>query len=402
MSMQPGSVSLLNSPITLEMTQLQAMSAYLGTISVPAGNYTGMTITLSNPQMTFLNNTGTTMGGMMGGGTCASGQVCSLNPTMMASSVSITGSPFPLTVQANTPFDLDMDFDLMNSLQSNMSMNPVMTSMMHGTAQGSNMLEMDDIIGQVASVDAANNQFKISLTQGMTAMTLAVDANTTFEHFDSIGKTNSLSGISQGQIVLGKMQLMAGGTLRAETVRFESNNSVLDGMIVSVNGAAQFDMVVMKQAPAFQGVSMGELIHVNLQGSASFDMDDMDLPVSGMNFASASDLMIGQMLQIEPGSALVAGPPPQLTTNHVRLMKTWISGTVASNIDPNTFTVNNLPSMFGGEGIPMMKISTSMQTEFENVLSTAALKASDAVSIRGPLFNVNGAPVLIGIKVQKH
>src|SRR5690349_16777228 len=43
-SMQPGSVSLLNSPMTLEMSQLQAMSAYIGTISVPAGNYTGMTV----------------------------------------------------------------------------------------------------------------------------------------------------------------------------------------------------------------------------------------------------------------------------------------------------------------------------------------------------------------------
>jgi hypothetical protein len=39
--LQPGSVSLLNSPMTLEMTQLQAMSAYMGTISVPAGTYTG-------------------------------------------------------------------------------------------------------------------------------------------------------------------------------------------------------------------------------------------------------------------------------------------------------------------------------------------------------------------------
>jgi len=57
-AMQPGNVSLLNTPVTLEMTQLQGMSAYLGTISVPVGNYTSMIITLANPQMTFLNDTG--------------------------------------------------------------------------------------------------------------------------------------------------------------------------------------------------------------------------------------------------------------------------------------------------------------------------------------------------------
>jgi hypothetical protein len=62
-SMQPGNVSLLNSPISLEISQLQAMSA---SISVPAGNHTGMTVTLMNPRMTFLNNTGGTMGGMVG------------------------------------------------------------------------------------------------------------------------------------------------------------------------------------------------------------------------------------------------------------------------------------------------------------------------------------------------
>jgi hypothetical protein len=57
MTLQPGNISVLNSPMTLEMTQLQGMSAYMGTISLPVGTYTGMTVTFSNPQMTFLNNT---------------------------------------------------------------------------------------------------------------------------------------------------------------------------------------------------------------------------------------------------------------------------------------------------------------------------------------------------------
>ena len=255
-SMQPGNVSLLNSNMTLEISQLQAMSAYMGTISVPAGNYTGMTITLTNPRMTFLNSTGGTMGGMMGGGTCANGQICQLNPTMMASSVTITGFPFPLNVLANTPFNMDMDFDLMNSMQANMGMNPVMTSMMQQATPGSNTFnEMDDMIGQVSSVDTTNNQFKVSLVQGMPSMTLSVDANTTFQDFDTIGKPNSISGLSQGQIVLVKMQLMSGGTLHAGKVRFESNKpQVMDGMIVAINSPTQFDMVMMNEAPAFQGV----------------------------------------------------------------------------------------------------------------------------------------------------
>ena len=176
--------------------------------SVPVGNYTSMTITLANPQMTFLNDTGGTMsmGGMMGGGTCANGQICEFTPTMMASSVTISSSPFPLDVQANTPFTLQMDFDLMYSMQSNMGMNPEMTSTMQQSLQSSDMFDqMDDMLGQVSSVDLPNNQFKIAFVQGMPSMTLATDTNTTFEDFDAAGKPDSMAGLSQGEIVLVKM-----------------------------------------------------------------------------------------------------------------------------------------------------------------------------------------------------
>lgn len=402
-SMQPGNVSLLNSPMSLEMSQLQAMSAYMGTVSVPAGNYTGMTVTLTNTRMTFQNNTGGTMGGMMNGGTCANGQICELIPTMMASSVSISGSPFPLSVQANTPFNLQMDFDLMDSMQSNMSMNPVMTSMMQQPATGSNMLdEMGDMIGQVSSVDASNNQFKMTFAQGMPSMTIAIDGNTTFETFDSIGKTNNFFGLSQGQIVLAKMQLMSGGTLHASKVRFESNKpQVMDGMIVAIDSPTQFDIVMMNQAPAFQGVNIGDVVRMNVDVGTAFDIDDMDMPVSGMSFMVPADLMIGQMVQIEPTSALVPGTAPQLNTNHLRLMKTWMTAKVASKIDANTFTVNNLPGMFGNAGISSMKIGTSMETAFDNVTSVSALNVGDAVSIRGPMFVASGVPTIVASKVQK-
>ncbi len=374
-SMQPGNVSLLSSPITLEMTQLQAMSAYLGS----------------------------TMGGMMGGGTCANDQICQSTPTMMASSVNITGSPFPVTLQSNTPVNMQMDFDLMDSMQSNMSMNPVMTSTMQQQMQGSGMFdEVDDMIGQVSSVNAANNQFTISFVQGMPAMTISVDNSTTFQDFDSIEKPNTIAGLSQGQIVLSKMQLMAGGTLHATKVRFESNNSqVIDGMIVAINSPAQFDMVLMNEAPAFQGVNSGDVIRMNLQAGTMFDVDDIDMPVSGMSFAGAADLMVGQIVQIEPTSALVSGVPPQLNTTHMRLMKTWLTAKVASKIDASTFSVNNLPGMFGSAGFSTMKISTSMQTGFENVSGAGILNVGDTVSVRGPMFIGSGSPTIIASKVLK-
>lgn len=403
MTLQPGNVSILNSPMTLEMTQLQGMSSYLGTVSLPAGTYTGISITLSNPQMTFLNDTGGMMGGggMMGASGCANGQVCQLNPSLSSSSVSITGSPFPIDVQANTPFDLQMDFDLMNSLQSNMGMNPTMSSMMEQPSQGSDVLDdMDDMICQVGSV--GSSQFTMSCVEGMPSMTISTDAGTTFLGFDAIGKPNSFAGLAQGQIVLARMQLMAGGTLHAEKVRFESANpQVLDGMIVAINSSTQFDMVMTNDAPAFQGLNLGSLVRINMQAGGTLDVDDTELPVNGMPFAASSDMMVGQVVQIEPSSALVNGTPPQLSTNHVRLMKAWITAKVASVVNADTFTLQSLPGMFGTAGFSTVTVNTSAQTMFENVANVAALNVGDTVSVRGPMFLASGAPTIVCSKVLK-
>jgi len=234
-------------------------------------------------------------------------------------------------------------------------------------------------------------------------MTVTTDSNTTFENFDSAGKSNSMSGLSQGEIALVNMQLVAGGSLKAATVRLESTNpQVLGGMVVAMDSSTQFDMVVTNEAPAFQGVNIGDVVRMNLQAGSNFNIDDMDLPVSGMSFGGSSDMMIGQMVQIDPTSALVSGTPPQLATNVLRLMNTWVTATVASKIDANTFTLQTLPGMFGAAGFSTMQVNTSGQTEFANVTSVAALNVDDTVSVRGPLFTISGMPILAASKVQKH
>lgn len=108
-AMQPGNVSVLDTPMTIEMTQLQSMATYLNTVSVPAGNYTGMTVTFSNPRLTYLNNSG----GMMMNFNCPAGQICQTTPPMTTASATISGAPFPLSVVSGTPMSLVMDFDLL-------------------------------------------------------------------------------------------------------------------------------------------------------------------------------------------------------------------------------------------------------------------------------------------------
>jgi hypothetical protein len=136
--------------------------------------------------------------------------------------------------------------------------------------------------------------------------------------------------------------------------------------------------------------------HVKLRWAV--DIDDMDMPVSGMIFMAAADMMIGQFVQIEPTSALVPGTPPQLNTNHLRLMKTWMTAKVASKIDANTFTVNSLPGMFGAAG--------GIEHEDQHFAADRLPKCLwcsgfDAVSIRGPMFVAGGTATMVASKVQK-
>ena len=159
-------------------------------------------------------------------------------------------------------------------------------------------------------------------------------------------------------------------------------------MIVAVNNSIQFDMVMTNEAPAFQGLNLGSLVRVNTQAGSMFDIDDTDLPVSGKSFPGSSAMMVGQVVQIEPASALANGTPPQLNTNHIRLMKTWMTAKVASVMNADTFTLQNLPGMMGSAGFSTMTANTSAQTVFGNVANVAGMTMDDTVSIRGPMFMV--------------
>lgn len=397
-TLQPGNVNLMATQTRMEMTQLQTMAAYMGTMSVPVGVYTGMTITLANPRITYMN----TSGGMMMGGSCAIGQICQMTPTMMASSVTITGAPFPLVVQDNMPLDMVMDFDVMDSMQSNMSVNPTMSSMMREPMTGSGAFgEMNDMIGQIQSV-SGSNQFTMQFAQGMPSMTITTDSSTVFEDFDSIGKSNDFSGLAAGLIVEVDLQVMAAGVLRATRVKLESaTGQELDGMVVAINNATQFDMVVMNEALSVPGISIGDMARVNMQAGTMFDVDDQSLPMSGMTFAGSADMAVGQMVRVEPMAAAVPGTPSQVTTNRVRLLCTFFTATLASKINATDFMVNGLPGLMTSAGMSGMRISTSTQTQFEGVTGMGGLNAGDTVSLRGPMFMQGGSPVMIAGIVRK-
>ena len=121
-TLSPGNVSLLSStnPIPVNVSQLQADTAFLGTANVPAGTYTGLNLTFgSDSKLTIFNASGSTIGS--GASACANDTVCILTPTATNLSLSFSTAPFPVTLVASTPLAIKLDIHLDKVIQSDLS-----------------------------------------------------------------------------------------------------------------------------------------------------------------------------------------------------------------------------------------------------------------------------------------
>ncbi|MBI1750311.1 MAG: DUF4382 domain-containing protein [Acidobacteria bacterium] len=402
--LQPGSVSLLSAPVKFEMKQLETETALLSSLDLPAGTYTSISVTFSNPEVTFMNNTPAPI--MMGGTPCAVGAVCEFkNMPMGQSSVNYSGAPFPITVAANTPVGMLLDVDVLNSLAGNMgSMTPVMTMMNMAPKQGTGEFEdMEDVVGKVTAKDAANNQFTLQVTSGVTSMTIKVDTTpntgTQFD-FSDLGQPNTFASLAVGQVLEVDIKMMPDKTLLARKVKFEDDDveEELEGVIVKLSGVTGFDMVLMHESIDVPGIAPGNVVTINLLSGWRTKVDDGGLPVSGLSFNGASDLMVGQVVEIERKST-PTGTPPAIDTDKVKLKKSVFTAKVKAKLNATDFTVDNLPGIFGG--ISQIEVRTSTQTEFSNTTGVAPLAVGDKVSLRGLLFKTVGDPVLVAKKVRK-
>lgn len=402
--LQPGNVSLVSTPVKFEMKQLETETALLSSLSVPAGTYTSINVTFSNPEITFMNNTGAII--MMGAMPCFNGSVCEFrNMPMGQSSVSYSGAPFPITVAANTPLGLLVDVDVLNSLPANMAnMTPVINMLNMPTMPGTGAFgDMEDIVGKVFAKDPTNNQFTLQVTSGVTSLTIKVDNNTAFD-FSDLGQPNTFASLAVGQVLEVDIKMMPDRSLLATEVEFEDDDveEELESVIVKLNGLTGFDVVLMHESTDVAGIAPGNVVIINLLSGTQFEVDNDGLPVGGLNFSAAADLMVGQWVEIERKSIPTSTQPPIMNTDKVKLKKSIFTAKVKAKLNSTDFTVDNLPGIF--TGISQIEVRTSTQTEFSNTTGFAALNVGDTVSLRGLLFKTggsNGAPVLVAKKVRK-
>ena len=395
-----GNVSLLNGgePVEIELTKLETESALLGISQVPAGTYTGLQVMLTNPEVTILNASGAAIG------PCANNAVCEFEPAV-SGSVTFTAAPFPLTLSANSSSALQVDVNLNNIINSDLTLNLTNANVLTVTqvpAAPGEQEDETDVSGQITSL--GNNQFMLQDSATGMMVAILVNSQTEYEDFDEAGcEAGNFSCLAVGQTVKVEQSLQPDGSLVASSVHLKESEhgEEVEGSIASLTGTppTQLQMVILDEVPNIPGVSVGNPVTVNIQNGATFTTDSSEVPIpAGLSFAGPSDLVVGQEIHVRPDS-VAAGPPISISTGSIRLTESELTATVQS-VNGSVITLQNLPAQFGAAGIAQIQVQTSPQTEFEDNVGLGALNPGDLVSVRGLLFK-GTPPVLVAEKVRK-
>src|SRR5256886_11403038 len=260
-TLDPGNVDLLGGkgPIQIEVKQLETESAFLSTVTVPAGAFTSLTLTFASPELTFKNDTGAGLAG------CAVGAVCEITPTgTLTSTVNFPGSG--IVIMANSPIGIQVDVNpdtiLSATLGVDFSLAGAVSVQQLNMKPDGELDDLDDLRGAVQNLDTTNKKFTLHTSDGDFPIT--TDSNTDFD-FEACA-ANNFSCLQNNQVVEVDAKLMAGGVFQAKEIGFEDHaeDDELEGIVFKIDDATHFEMVVLDELRSVNNVNVGNPTVVTL------------------------------------------------------------------------------------------------------------------------------------------
>jgi hypothetical protein len=400
-ALNPGNISLFSGSTTVELTRLQTDIAYITTAAnIPAGNFTGLTLTFANPQLTIENDTAAPI--VSGTTTCKVGAICTIPPTTTANlSTTVPITSFTIASSSVTGLLIDVDLNtlLTATMGADFSAGTSVTSFTPGGV-GIPPVGAEDVVGHVGNVSAANNTF--TLTNSAASYSLKVGSTSTFLQFPTAScPTPAFSCLQNNQILSVDIGIQADGTIAARSLLFEdadSSDAEVEGLITSTNvGSQQFNIVVLSLSATNTGLTIGEPVTVQYSMSPqtpfSVDFvhaDSTQIVTTGFLFATPADLAVGQQVSIRRHGTLAGG---QIQADRVLLRSSRVTATVQT-IGSGIISLSSLPSIFFGHGgVTVIQAQTSSPTiffEIGNTVNISNIPLNTQVSVRGPLFNSSG------------
>jgi hypothetical protein len=423
-------VSLTLSPTTpiIELAHLQSDSAFLGTSTVPSGNYTSATVSFSAPDIVLVNQTTVPLTG--GTTACPVSPVgavttCEFKPTA-SGTITLTAAPFPLTLSSNQQTGLSLDFNLNNVItmtngavavdftQANVLTAATLPST--GTPSGSLDL-IEDFTGVLTTI-SGNSVTVHSDTKG--TITAVANSSTTFNNLPVACAAQNISCLLANQTVSIDASLNLDGTMTLLEADLLDNISVdeVEGTVFSVNAVAPQILVVLSDKTVVSGNSVltaatgGTIVQASLGTSPVFSLDTKGLsavtgsPAAINSFLGLANVFAGQTVRMQVTNPIAGSSSTvQVSTNSVVLRFSRVTATVATPPAP-FFSVSNLPSLLTSPPSPLIPqnipVQVSTQTNFDGVANITTLSTGDTVSLRALFIPNYGTSPFFAAKVRKH
>ena len=417
-SLTPSTGGSVNVPLNssfyqVDFARLQGDTAFLALSSaIPAGTYTNMVVSLSNPAVTYCTQTQ----GIAG---CAPGSVITLGGG--PATPIITGAPFPLVVTGTQSTALAVNVNIAKALilnvqtqaitSVNLGAADVLTAMILPPASSSlppRALDfIEDVTGSVSSVNTTSQSITVqTATKGPIT---AVVGNTTI--LSPNCTTFNLGSIfmcaKQGQVASLETTLNADGsfTLLEYDPLATTAGDWVEGIVgLPSSSSTQFELVTNdlflnpSNSVIGSNLELGAPVRITLANPKPFAVDTKGLNVPISTFTGATDasiLMPGQTLAVHVVSFIPASGATLAAANvdFVYLRFTRVTGSVASAAPPNTFAMQSFPSFFGLTASATVQLSNgSPSTNFDGANGAADVVPGQAVSIRALYFGPPTGP----------
>ena len=393
--LEPGNVSLLAKPVSIELHRLQVEPSLLAAIPLPTGTYSALTLSFSDAKLTTLNSSGETSGA------CNTSAICNYSPSLTATSVTLTGQPFPIVSTDDGPPTLLLDFNLAQSLSGSTDVTPVL-SLQQLTAANINAVDASakQAVGSITYTGGDDIVDGAWLNLVTTSGTIFHIDDSSTDYID--GSLCGLTYCVQDRLAESDLKFSIAGLSPSATriILKPDGPPEVEGIITAVDSASQFDMVVLHQAPAANGLAVGAPLRVNLQSGALIELVDTDPHkegITGLTFQSPRDLSVGQVVSVRAQSTPI-GTPLALDADRVRLKSVALTGRVQSVHGTNQLTVDHVPANFATTQVEVM---LALNSNFDGISSLSNLAANDTVSVSGFLFKTPGGPVLLLEGIRK-
>jgi hypothetical protein len=416
-SLTPSTGTALTIPLNstsyaVDLTKLQSDSAFLGTSAkIPAGNYTSVTVSLSNPSLWYC----IPVQGVAG---CGAGGLLQVTGGGTAPPITTT-----LTLASSQQTGLAVNFNLAHAVTLNgqgvpainlAATNVLSVSALPSAANSLSPGQLDFIEDVTGVVTAVNSGAQTVTVQTATRGSFTATANSsTIYAFNCTSQ--AFSCVQLGQVASLDTILGANGTLTL--TEFDplatSTGDWIEGIVTQPpSSSTQFQIVANDMVVSSSGsligtganTLLGEPVQMTLANAQVFTVDSKGLtvPVSNFTGTDASILIPGQTVAAHVTGFIPTsgGNPPAATVDTLILRFTRVTGTIGAATSP-TFSIQSLPALFGLSSPALVQLSTgSPSTNYDGVTSASGLTSGETVSIRALYFGPVSATPFSAAKVR--